>query len=328
MVWSKTDDKLHSHHKAKRALKGHDAKRRDAAPMGLWVMGQSYAGDNRTDGYVPLDELERWDDDPEVLAERLVVSGLWHPAARLADGTVLVLVDCESADCGAGLERTRPDDPRLTRLTDPGWLFHDWSQCNPLRVRIEADEQANRIRAELHRDTALKAAITRRDKDRCRYCGTAVNWRARRGPTAATYDHVKPIASGGTNVLDNVVTACQPCNERKGKRSLREAGMRLLKPGALGAPDVAEDGDASDPGPTQIRTEYAGKSAGVTGSARNGSGRVGSGSKNVPNTHQVDHTTDLTVEPFLRVSHIDLGDDEHEPSSATTTQTLDREEGR
>jgi hypothetical protein len=285
-----------------------------------------------------------------VLAERLVVSGLWHPAARLADGTVLVLVDCESADCGAGLERTTSDDPRLTRLTDPGWLFHDWSQCNPLRVRIEADEQANRIRAELHRDTALKAAITRRDKDRCRYCGTAVNWRARRGPTAATYDHVKPIAAGGTNVLDNVVTACQPCNERKGKRSLREAGMRLLKPGALGAPDVAEDGDASDPGPTQIRTEYAGKSAGVTGSARNGSGRVGSGSKNVPSTDQEFAPGVMEIATVRAgwdqqdiAGHIKVldsanaalarmvnaqGDDAAADSLPATTETLDREEGR
>jgi hypothetical protein len=302
MVWSKTDDKLHSHHKAKRALKGHPDKRRDAATMGVWVLAQSYAGDNRTDGYVPVDELERWDDHPEALAARLVESGLWHPAVRLHDGTVLVLAECESPDCALGLDRAAPGDPRVDRLADPGWIFHDWKQCNPLRVRIEADEQANRIRAELHRDTQLVAAIKRRDKNRCRYCGTEVNWRARRGNTAATYDHVKPITHGGTNVLDNVVIACQSCNDRKGKRTLREAGMRLLPPGSLGAPvPDAAGGDASDPGLTQIRTEYAteseGRSAGVTGSARYGSGRVGSGSKNVPNTHQIgpsSATTDTT----------------------------------
>lgn len=282
-MWGKTDDKFHAHRKTKRALKGHPNKARDAAPLGLWVQAQSYCGDGLTDGYVPTDELDRWDDDGEHLAARLVDSGLWHPAVRLHDGTVLLLAHCESPKCGVGLERADPDDPRTAgRLAEPGFLFHDWKQCNPLKVRVERDQLANRIRAELHRDAVLVLAIKKRDKNRCRYCGTEVNWRARRGPNAATYDHVKPIAQGGTNVLDNVVVACQQCNDRKGARTLREAKMKLLPPGSLGGPTPdLDDDDETDAGG---RIQYGADRPGLTDSSGDGSGRVGSGSKNVSST--------------------------------------------
>ncbi len=42
-----------------------------------------------------------------------------------------------------------------------------------------------------------------------------------------TRDHVLPISRGGGNTWDNVVTACSPCNNRKGSRTPDEAGMHL-----------------------------------------------------------------------------------------------------
>ncbi len=59
-----------------------------------------------------------------------------------------------------------------------------------------------------------------RDGYICQYCG------ARSG--SLTIDHVVPRSRGGLHVWDNVVAACQPCNHRKGGKSVAEARMHLL----------------------------------------------------------------------------------------------------
>ncbi len=59
-----------------------------------------------------------------------------------------------------------------------------------------------------------------RDNFTCQYCG--------RHGHDLTVDHVIPRSRGGLHVWDNVVTACKPCNHRKGGKSPSEARMRLL----------------------------------------------------------------------------------------------------
>ncbi|MCS7000627.1 MAG: HNH endonuclease [Bacteroidota bacterium] len=61
--------------------------------------------------------------------------------------------------------------------------------------------------------------ILRRDGFACQYCGT------RSAPL--TIDHVIPRSRGGNDTWENLVTACIPCNNRKGNRTPEEAGMRL-----------------------------------------------------------------------------------------------------
>ena len=61
-----------------------------------------------------------------------------------------------------------------------------------------------------------------RDASLCMYCGT------RHKDGALTRDHVLPISRGGLDRWSNVVTACRPCNTRKGNRTPEEAGMPLL----------------------------------------------------------------------------------------------------
>lgn len=57
---------------------------------------------------------------------------------------------------------------------------------------------------------------------RCCYCGG-------RFPTSElNLEHVVPRSRGGRTDWTNVVTACVPCNVRKGDRLPEEAGMRLL----------------------------------------------------------------------------------------------------
>jgi 5-methylcytosine-specific restriction endonuclease McrA len=62
-----------------------------------------------------------------------------------------------------------------------------------------------------------------RDQFRCQYCGEPKAMRE------LTYDHVVPRAHGGRTTWDNIVTACKPCNGKKGRRSCDEVGMFPLR---------------------------------------------------------------------------------------------------
>jgi 5-methylcytosine-specific restriction endonuclease McrA len=66
-----------------------------------------------------------------------------------------------------------------------------------------------------------------RDGYRCAYCGRHRG--ELRGREFLTRDHVIPISRGGLNVWANVVTACSPCNNRKGSRLPAEVGMFPLQ---------------------------------------------------------------------------------------------------
>ena len=62
-----------------------------------------------------------------------------------------------------------------------------------------------------------------RDGYTCQYC-------ARRRPVRELdIDHVLPRSRGGEDSWTNLVTACQPCNRRKGWRTPSEAGMPLMR---------------------------------------------------------------------------------------------------
>ncbi|MDY6937079.1 MAG: HNH endonuclease [Cyanobacteriota bacterium] len=73
--------------------------------------------------------------------------------------------------------------------------------------------------------------VLRRDNHTCVYCGSRKQ---------LTLDHVLPKSKGGTHTWDNVVTACSPCNARKGDRTPQAVGMVLkTKPKAPMHPAVA-----------------------------------------------------------------------------------------
>ncbi len=42
-------------------------------------------------------------------------------------------------------------------------------------------------------------------------------------------DHVNPVVKGGPKTWENIVTACRPCNVKKGGRTPDEAQMKLRK---------------------------------------------------------------------------------------------------
>jgi len=53
---------------------------------------------------------------------------------------------------------------------------------------------------------------------RCQYCGERCN---------IVFDHLRPKSQGGRTQWGNMVYACRKCNEKKGGRTPKQAGMRL-----------------------------------------------------------------------------------------------------
>jgi 5-methylcytosine-specific restriction endonuclease McrA len=63
-----------------------------------------------------------------------------------------------------------------------------------------------------------------RDRSTCQYCGR------RFLRMELNLDHVVPRSQGGRTTWENVVCSCLDCNRRKGGRTPRQAGLRLIAP--------------------------------------------------------------------------------------------------
>lgn len=69
--------------------------------------------------------------------------------------------------------------------------------------------------------------VFKRDGFCCQYCG------AHPPAVILHVDHINPIALGGGNEMDNLVTACEPCNLGKSARSLADVPQSLKDKAAL-----------------------------------------------------------------------------------------------
>jgi 5-methylcytosine-specific restriction endonuclease McrA len=67
-----------------------------------------------------------------------------------------------------------------------------------------------------------RRGVLSRDHYTCQYCGATPSRKN------LTVDHVIPRSRGGKTTWENVVTACDKCNGRKGNRTPAEAGLKLL----------------------------------------------------------------------------------------------------
>jgi len=79
-----------------------------------------------------------------------------------------------------------------------------------------------------------RTAVLRRDRYTCAYCGARPGERPHIGGRSRilsrsdmTIDHIVPSSRGGQTTWTNTVCACRFCNQRKGDRTPKEAGMRL-----------------------------------------------------------------------------------------------------
>jgi len=71
-----------------------------------------------------------------------------------------------------------------------------------------------------HQRKLTRVEVLNRDHYTCQYCG--------RQTKELTLDHVIPRRRDGEHSWENVVSACIPCNRRKGGHTPDEAGMKLL----------------------------------------------------------------------------------------------------
>lgn len=62
-----------------------------------------------------------------------------------------------------------------------------------------------------------------RDQYQCQYCGKRLS------KTHLTLDHIVPVVQQGGKSWENIVTACKPCNQRKGGRTPQQARMELIR---------------------------------------------------------------------------------------------------
>ncbi|MGE0787047.1 MAG: HNH endonuclease [Sandaracinaceae bacterium] len=90
--------------------------------------------------------------------------------------------------------------------------------CVPRVILLHAYNRVPRAPLRLSR-----RHVYMRDNYTCQYCAV------RPGLKELNLDHVVPRSRGGRSTWENLVTSCRPCNLRKGRWTLDELGMRLLK---------------------------------------------------------------------------------------------------
>lgn len=89
--------------------------------------------------------------------------------------------------------------------------YDDWTvRSQRWETRVPAVIMLKEYLHKTRKPRFSKSNLYLRDMYECAYCGTKVN----RG--TATMDHVLPISKGGKTNWENIVTACGPCNSRKG----------------------------------------------------------------------------------------------------------------
>ncbi len=94
-------------------------------------------------------------------------------------------------------------------------------------VRLAAPEVILLVRYDrvpCHEAPFTRRNLFLRDDFTCQYCGR------RTATDRLSVDHIMPRSRGGTTTWENCVLACVACNARKADRSLKESGLRLLRP--------------------------------------------------------------------------------------------------
>lgn len=70
---------------------------------------------------------------------------------------------------------------------------------------------------------ANKELVFLRDGCTCQYCGKKFDM------AKLQLEHVLPKSKGGKKTMDNIVTSCKPCNDKKANKTPEQAGMTLIK---------------------------------------------------------------------------------------------------
>jgi 5-methylcytosine-specific restriction endonuclease McrA len=140
----------------------------------------------------------------QVLEQSVVVfSQNYLPLCRINIKRAIVLLVTDKAE-------------PLDMLSEVGWMVHSPSLVlyvpRHIRLKVASSERTWKVPPVNRRE------VLKRDHYTCQYCGSSKH---------LTLDHVIPRSRGGLHTWDNVVTACEKCNSKKGDKTLHEAGMHL-----------------------------------------------------------------------------------------------------
>jgi len=112
-----------------------------------------------------------------------------------ADQFVRALVECHANEQSSG----------FLEYCGESLCIHDWDQYRKRRKlgRIVPTGWAR-----------IRLAVFTRDGFRCQYCGAA--------KVPLQCDHIFPVSRGGDYDLNNLITACKPCNSSKSAKTPEE----------------------------------------------------------------------------------------------------------
>lgn len=102
-------------------------------------------------------------------------------------------------------------DGTLYRILIPDEI----ESCRQYRRKRTAQEekpQPSELEVDFYNVKENRIKVYERDSYKCRYCGKQLT------RFTCTLDHLTPVIAGGTNALENLVTACLTCNSRKNQR--------------------------------------------------------------------------------------------------------------
>ncbi len=126
--------------------------------------------------------------------------------------------------------RARALSPDFTPYDFDNWcdlpvgIDYDVIRTPSRRIRIPRVIQLVYYDRVPHREVRFtRRNIFFRDRNRCQYCGKVFPQRD------LNLDHVVPLSRGGHSEWTNVVTACVPCNSKKGNRLPAQVGIRLIR---------------------------------------------------------------------------------------------------
>lgn len=103
----------------------------------------------------------------------------------------------------------------LDRVTVLEW-YDDWVvRSSNWETRVPAVVMVKEYIRKNRNPNFSRFNVILRDQFRCQYCTELVS------KASATMDHVIPQSMGGKTSWDNIVTACGPCNSRKGSKLIK-----------------------------------------------------------------------------------------------------------
>ena len=98
------------------------------------------------------------------------------------------------------------------KRANPERGFSHWCYSNvhfPLELCTDKTVKRGNNRKKI--SSSLRFEVLRRNKFCCSYCGKAAVDGHR-----LVVDHIHPVAKGGTNDIDNLISSCEECNSGKG----------------------------------------------------------------------------------------------------------------